>query len=120
MRRAEEALVRATFEACAAVSSARWSPEGPITLYARRFGELPAEIALRLLGSALGQIGNEGQVELGKLEDLYEALTVATAQSRQSPAAVRFRRTLAGAMVTLESHQLRVERAPARRASKRP
>ena len=59
--------------------------------------EIPAEIALRLLGRAIGTIGNEGPVELGKLEALSDALAVALAEGTP-----RFRRTLAGAMVSLQ------------------
>src|SRR5262249_49567302 len=58
--------------------------------------EIPAEIALRLLGRAIGTIGNEGPVEFGKLEALSDALGAALAE--KTP---RFRRTLAGAMVSV-------------------
>ena len=34
----------------------------------------PSEIAIRLLGRAIDRIGDEGPVELGKLESLHEAL----------------------------------------------
>jgi len=64
------------------------------------------EVALRLLGEAVTHGGNEGPVELAKLEALYEALRQANS---------RLRRTLAGALVTLTSDYLTVERAPARR-----
>jgi tRNA(Ile)-lysidine synthase len=60
-----------------------------------------------LLGRAIAHTGDEGPVELGKLEELYEALR----QSRS-----RLRRTLAGASITLARDRLIVERAPARRA----
>ena len=76
---------------------------------ARRFVELPGEVALRVLGRALTMAGDEGPVELGKLEALKSALDCAqTAVNR------RFRRTLAGAVVTLTDGQLTVERAPPR------
>ena len=66
-------------------------------------------MALRLLGRAVAMVGDEGPVELGKLEALFEAL-------RTNPArAGRFRRTLAGAVVTAEAGRLVVARAPARR-----
>ena len=71
---------------------------------------MPAEIALRLIGRAAGEVGDEGPVELGKLEALCESL--ADALDRSSP---KFRRTLAGAMVSLQRDRLIVERAPARR-----
>jgi hypothetical protein len=48
-------------------------------------------------------------VELAKLEALLAAFTA------KMPAGARFRRTLAGAMVTLTPEMLTIERAPARR-----
>jgi tRNA(Ile)-lysidine synthase len=72
----------------------------------------PDEIALRLLGRSIGAIGTEGPVELGKLEALHDALSAALAGD-----ATRFRRTLAGAMVSLQRGCIVVEQAPARRAS---
>jgi tRNA(Ile)-lysidine synthase len=71
---------------------------------------LPAEVALRLLGRAVAWTGSEGPVELAKLEALYAAM-------RQS--ATQLRRTLAGALVTLDSDWIVVERAPARRFAAR-
>jgi tRNA(Ile)-lysidine synthase len=71
---------------------------------------LPAEVALRLLGRAVAWTGSEGPVELAKLESLYVAM-------RQT--ATRLRRTLAGALVTLDADWIVVERAPARRPSAR-
>jgi len=68
------------------------------------------EIAVRLLARSLAQTGDEGQAQLGKLEALYE--TLATAREAGS---ARLRRTLAGAMVTLNKAELTVETAPPRR-----
>jgi tRNA(Ile)-lysidine synthase len=87
--------------------------EGPniLAFDAAGFAQLPAEIALRLVGRALGQAGSEGPVELGKLEALQCAL-----DSSQN-AGSRFRRSLAGAIVTLSKGKIVVERAPARRNS---
>jgi len=113
VRRAELALEAAVDQAAAELSPLSWSEAGPIAFPAERFARLPAEIALRLLGRAIARAGNEGPVELGKLESLHAALAA-------SPAAVRFRRTLAGAVVTRSGGHLMVERAPARRASNRP
>ena len=70
----------------------------------------PDEIALRLLGRAIGTIGTEGPVEFGKLEALSEALNAAVATGVE-----RFRRTLAGAMVSLQKTCIIISRAPARR-----
>ncbi len=83
---------------------------GAVAMEARRFAGLPAEIALRLLGRAVTNAGDEGPVELGKLESLKLALDDAQARGDG-----RFRRTLAGAVVTLAGRQIVVERAPPRR-----
>jgi tRNA(Ile)-lysidine synthase len=74
----------------------------------------PAEIALRLLGRAIGTIGTEGPVEFGKLEAMSEALRAALAAG-----APRFRRTLAGAMVSLQRNCVVIDQAPARRSRPR-
>ena len=85
------------------------SPGGSLCIEASRFADLPAEIALRLLGRVVAGAGDEGPVELGKLEALKCALDRA-----QTAREGRFRRTLAGAVVTLTDRQLIVERAPPR------
>ncbi len=109
MRRAEAALEFAVGAARAALAPKPWRTRGPIVFPAKPFAELPAEVGLRLLGRAVAHVGNEGPVELGKLEMLYDTLRVA-------PPAVR--RTLAGALVSLDDGQLTVERAPPRRTPK--
>jgi tRNA(Ile)-lysidine synthase len=76
--------------------------------------ELPAEIALRLLGRAIGAIGTEGPVEFGKLEALNETLGAALTEG-----APRFRRTLAGAMISLQKNCIIIEQEPARRSGRR-
>jgi tRNA(Ile)-lysidine synthase len=81
-----------------------------IAIESRRFADLPAEVALRLLGRAVARVGDEGPVELGKLEALKTALDEA-----ENGPENRFRRTLAGAIVTLKDPQILVERAPPRR-----
>jgi len=85
-----------------AVSSADWR-------------EFPAEIALRLLGRAIGIVGTEEPVEFGKLEALGEALEAALVGG-----VPRFRRTLAGAMVSLQKNCIVIDQAPARRSRPRP
>ena len=75
------------------------------------FAQLPAEIALRLLGRAVAKAGDEGPVELAKLESLKTALDDALNGDN-----ARFRRSLAGALVTLVGGgRIVVERAPPRR-----
>ena len=67
LRRAEVALEAAVDEAAVELSLAAWSTR-TVALQASGFSRLPAEIALRLLGRAIAQVGDEGPVELGKLE----------------------------------------------------
>jgi tRNA(Ile)-lysidine synthase len=100
-----EAVVTAAFDRLGS-RPAPWT----IAFDARGLRDMPAEIALRLIGRAASDVGDEGPVELGKLETLCESL--ADALDRSSP---RFRRTLAGAMVSLQRDRLIVERAPPRR-----
>lgn len=106
LRRAEATVEFAVDAASAALAPAPWRERGPIVFEAARFHDLPAEVALRLIGRAIAYTGDEGPVELAKLESLYQALR----QSRS-----RLRRTLAGALVTLTGDRLTIERAPARR-----
>jgi tRNA(Ile)-lysidine synthase len=109
LARAEAALdetARRTYE-----QLAEHEKIGRIVLATADFMALSEEIRLRLLGRAIGEAGDEGPVELGKLEALHGALAVA----HQVSPAVRFRRSLAGAVVTLNGQRLTVERAPPRR-----
>jgi tRNA(Ile)-lysidine synthase len=113
LRRADAALRQAVDTAAAQVALTPLngaSGKGARIAFDRDgFSGLPAEIALRLLGQAVARAGNEGPVELGKLETLFEAL-------RQVPGGSAFRRTLAGAMVTARGRELAIESAPPRRA----
>jgi len=110
MRRAEAVIELAVAAAAAALApGGSWTPRGPIVFDAEAFARLPAEVGLRLLGRAVTAAGDEGPVRLGKLESLAESLAAAMAAS------VRFRRTLAGALISLDRAGLTVERAPARR-----
>ena len=112
LRRAE-AAIEMTVGDCGsgACRSRPWSARGPIVFDAAKFYRLPAEVALRLLARAIARLGDEGPVELGKLEALFEALGSAAA----NPQTARLRRTLAGALVTLARGRLVIERAPARK-----
>ena len=109
LRRADLALEVAVDEAAMTVAAFPWRDQRPITLNTEKFVRLPDEIAQRLLSRAIAQAGNEGPVQLAKLEALYDVLreTYAT----KNP---RLRRTLAGALVTLTRDRLVVERAPPR------
>lgn len=106
LRRAESTIQVAVQAARSALAPQPWPQLGPIAFATAAFAGLPAEVGLRLLGAAVAHTGDEGPVELAKLESLYEALR----QARS-----RLRRTLAGALITLSSDYLTVERAPARR-----
>jgi tRNA(Ile)-lysidine synthase len=128
LRRAEAAIEVAVDVAATALSQGPWPDQGPISFDAEKFARLPAEVALRLLGRVISHAGDEGPVQLGKLETLYEALACFSAASfsaKASPAfgrakadeTVRLRRTLAGALVTLTASTLVVDRAPARSAA---
>jgi tRNA(Ile)-lysidine synthase len=111
MARAEEVIERVADYAEAQL--ARQTAPDRIVLVAG-FAQLPAEVALRLLGRTIAKVGHEGPVELGKLEALFEALHAAMGEPRRA----RFRRTLAGALVTLVG-EIIVEAAPPRRSSRR-
>jgi tRNA(Ile)-lysidine synthase len=109
LKRAETAI-EASVDRAVAELMVKLPPLGSVAVERRRFVELPAEIALRLLARAITEVGDEGPVELGKLEALKSAL-----DNAQNDGDGRFRRTLAGAVVTLTDRQLIVERAPPRR-----
>jgi tRNA(Ile)-lysidine synthase len=111
VRRAEVALEAVVDAAVAALAPEPWPDTGPIGFPAVQFGRLPAEVTLRLLGRAIASVGNEGPVELSKLEALHAGLMGSLAASSGS---ARFRRTLAGAVVTRSGDWLSVERAPTR------
>lgn len=105
--RADEALEAMVRRASAEVSAGPWE-SGVVVLDPARLFALPAEISLRLLILALSACASEGPVQLGKAEALHAALCAAGARGR-------VRRTLAGALVTLQDGGLKVTRAPARR-----
>ena len=107
LRRAEATIEFTVDAAAQAVGNPAWTSGAPIEFDAEKFGGLPEETALRLLGRAIAQTGDEGPVQLGKLEALFEALQMARTGAR-------LRRTLAGAIVTLAGGRLMVERAPPR------
>jgi tRNA(Ile)-lysidine synthase len=108
LARAEAAL---TLGAGRAFGRLAEEKSGRIAFERAGFAALSPEIALRLLGRAIDTLGDEGPVELGKLEALADALAAAVADPRG-----RFRRTLAGAVVALTAASVTVERAPPRRS----
>jgi tRNA(Ile)-lysidine synthase len=108
-RRIDAAIEFAVAAAAESLSAGPWPERGPIVFPTQCYVALPAEIALRLLGRAVAWVGDEGPVELGKLEALFTALALAGAGQE------RLRRTLAGAVVSLGDGRVAVERAPPRR-----
>jgi tRNA(Ile)-lysidine synthase len=110
LRRADAALEA---EVGVVMASFGTQSDSALVIPAADFDKLPAEIALRLLARAINCWGNEGPAELGKLEALLDA-TLAAAQAAPKTA---FRRTLAGALVSIDRDKLTIEQAPARRQS---
>jgi tRNA(Ile)-lysidine synthase len=116
LRRAD-ATIEAAVEAAAAVVTntpvgERAGKRGPFSMDAEKLSGLPAEVALRVLGRAIAQAGDEGPLQLGKLEALHKALQAAMVDK------VRLRRTLAGALVTYSGGRISVETAPPRSKSR--
>lgn len=109
LKRADTAIEAAVDRAEAELARPLSMP-GAVAFDAAGVARLPAEIALRLIGRAVARAGDEGPVELAKLEALLAALEIA-----QKADNARFRRSLAGAIVTLTERQIAVERAPPRR-----
>jgi tRNA(Ile)-lysidine synthase len=116
VQRVEDALARAVDDAQSRLAPAPWPKGGPVTMDARAFADLPREIALRLIGRAIAWAGYEGPVELGKLEALHVAMADPLAAATSQPDRhARFRRTLAGAVVTLAGGCITIGPAPPRR-----
>lgn len=106
--RADDAIESIVDELQPGISGGAWPKSGALAFSASAFFRVPDEIAVRLLGRAIDQTGDEGPVELGKLEALHWALKRARATGET------LRRTLAGAMVELDAGSLSVSLAPAR------
>jgi len=111
LRRAEAAIELAVCIAAGAVSGAAWTDGAPVLLDAEKFIRLPAEVALRVLGRAIVHAAGELPLRLGRLEALYDTLAASNGAPLRHN---RVRRTLAGALITLEGGGLTIERAPPR------
>jgi tRNA(Ile)-lysidine synthase len=85
-------------------------PGRSLRFEAAALARTPHEILLRLMQRAIGATASEGPVELGKLEVLTDALVEVLT------AGIPWRRTLAGALLTLKKGHLAVETAPPRRS----
>ena len=69
LRRAEAAIEAAVDAAMAASVAEPLARSAARSCFdAEKFARLPAEVALRLLGRAIARAGDEGPIELGKLE----------------------------------------------------
>jgi tRNA(Ile)-lysidine synthase len=106
LRRADAAIEAAADKAVPVIEEG-----GAIVFPAAAFTTQPAEVVLRVLGRAITRQATEGPVELGKLE----ALLAAVLSALHTPAKTPFRRTLAGALVSVAKGELRIETAPPRR-----
>jgi tRNA(Ile)-lysidine synthase len=107
-------------QAADAVESAVVRPDpalrGGVLLQAEPFRALAEDIRLRLLNRAIDRTGTEGPAELGKVETLLAVLD----RHLKSRGRKRLRRTLAGAMVSVEGDVLRIGPAPSRRRVRKP
>lgn len=109
LARAEAALAAAAERAFDDLR-AKLAENGALVFDRTGFFALSGEIAQRVLGRAIDAAGDEGPVELGKLEALCAVLATTAADPK-----ARFRRSLAGALVSLTPRAVTVERAPPRR-----
>jgi tRNA(Ile)-lysidine synthase len=108
LMRADDAIESIVDEVQAGIAGGTWPDSGMVEFSAAAYFRVPDEIAIRLLGRAIDQTGNEGPAELGKLETLHLALKNARDTGET------LRRTLAGALIDLEASALTISRAPAR------
>lgn len=95
------------------VAVGRSTDDNPVTiLHTDVFSGLPREIAIRVLGWTISKAAG-GRPELGKLEVFYGIMY------RAIDDATPFRRTLAGALVTVGRDKITIEPAPPRRTAQR-
>lgn len=85
---------------------------------AQAFIGLPDEIRVRLLLRALNRIGHEGPAEFGKVEALMVTLDAAVRDDAVS-GRIRFKQTLAGALIAVAKGRISVTPAPPRRKPSR-
>lgn len=87
-------------------------PEAGVDLAA--FVALSDEIRVRLLLRAINRIGHEGPAELGKVETLLQAMDEAPHRKTVRAGGVRFKQTLAGAIISITRDRIYVAPAPPR------
>ena len=120
VERAEEALFVALNAAQLALCPGPWPDGDPLSADAEAFVDLPEEIGLRLLSRMIVHVGQQGGAELGQLEALYSELQAMGPHIRTDREFGPVRRNVAGALVTLSSAFLTVEREPPRRIVRKP
>jgi tRNA(Ile)-lysidine synthase len=121
VERVEDALFQIVNKVQPDIASGGWLDGGPLTFDLPKYAELPDEIAIRLLARAIAATGSEGRAELAQIEELYAGLACEVLPDiRMGFVPTRFRRTLAGALITAEKGVLTVERAPPRRSGTTP
>lgn len=108
LARADAALEVATDEAARRLVDGA----GPLRIERRGLLALPAEIGLRLIGRAVDAQA-AGTVELAKLEALHSWIAGLAPEASGA-------RTLAGALVRVDTRWVKIGRAPARRAKQTP
>ncbi len=79
------------------------------------FSVLADEIRVRLLLRAIDRIGHEGPAELGKVEALLQAMDSSLKMGGPAPDRVRFKQSLAGAIVSIHRSRVKIVPAPLRR-----
>jgi tRNA(Ile)-lysidine synthase len=112
LARADDAIESIVDELQPGIAGGVWPKTSPLEFSASAFFRVPDEIAIRVLGRAVNQTGDEGPAELGKLEALFAAMKSARETGET------LRRTLAGALVDLDQGTVRVARAPERAKKK--
>jgi tRNA(Ile)-lysidine synthase len=115
VQQVEDTLFEVLNDTQAKIAPGPWPDGGPITIDVNEFLDIPDEIAMRLLERTIAWTGREGPVQLSKLEALYAAMSPAlTVAMNRLDRLAKFRRTLAGAMITIAGDRITVERAPPR------
>ncbi len=114
MARADAALEAAVDDTARQLEVVAYKDGEALQMSAATFATLPDEIALRLLGRAISSMGHEGPVELGKLEELAQALLTRARDSRNVDSSP-LSRTLAGAQIVIKKGNMWIFPAPPRR-----
>lgn len=83
------------------------------------FSALTEEIRVRLLLRAVDRVGHEGPAELGKVESLLKSMDRAFEATKFLPERVRFKQSLAGAIVSIHRQRIQIAAAPPRRSRSR-